>query len=359
MSSRWKTRFAAACLASAVTASVLPLARADDAPKPAAAPAAKAAPTSKADDSGKPKLLPEVNVKDIALPDLIDFLRDVDPTFQAVVAYDPGASRGEPKIQELRLKNVTTDAVMELLSQTYPQIHSSVAPSGDDKGKIYMIRVEAVPQPPGAPGMFGGPGGMGMSGGVAPGPQLPPPEVTVVHRLREIVDDIAPPNAGDAERKKALDSVVSLVQATLETGAPSPAQLRESKAKGERVPPVSLKLHEGTETLIFHGSQEQAMIVGQALESLTPRARTPDAATKTQLRQLSADIRRLQQQVSGLQQSAASHGATEGVPEGATGLPGESAPGIPGAAIPGAPGEPAGPPATTPPGRPGQPPLRK
>src|SRR4051794_31099700 len=104
-STRWKARLAAVCLASTLMASAVPVCRGADAPAPGAAGATPAAaPSTQGDDASKPKLLPEINVKDVALPDLIDYLRDLDPSFQAVVAYDPGAVRGEPKIQELRLK---------------------------------------------------------------------------------------------------------------------------------------------------------------------------------------------------------------------------------------------------------------
>jgi hypothetical protein len=180
---------------------------------------------------------------------------------------------------------------MELLSQTYPQIHSSVAPSGDDKGKIYMIRVEAGPQQQGAPGLARG-------GGGGAGPQQAPDAVTVVHRLREIVDDIAPANGGDAERKKALESIVSLVQTTLETSGlfQTPAELRETKSKGEHPNPVLLKLHEGTETLIFHGSPEQAGLVGEALATLQPR---PEDGSNA--RQLDARVRRVSDRLAALE----------------------------------------------------------
>src|SRR3954468_24195711 len=70
----------------------------------------------------RPKVLPEVNVKGIALADLIDFLRDPDPAFQAVISYAPGVEPPGPIIQELRLKNVTADSVLEVLKQAYPYL---------------------------------------------------------------------------------------------------------------------------------------------------------------------------------------------------------------------------------------------
>jgi hypothetical protein len=327
ISPHWKARLAAAVVASSLMASAAPICRAEDSAKEPATPS-----TQPAGAPGEQILLPEVNVRDVQLPDLIDFLRDVDPTFQAVIAYDPGAKRGEPTIQEMRLKNVSAEAVLELLSQTYPRITIQML-SGDKaaKHKIWTIRVGPDPRDPNGRGLPGEEGG--LFGGAPDGQQTP---VTAVHRLREIVDDIAPPNGGAAERKTALESIVSLVQATLETSGGRPGKVDR---KGD----VLLKLHEGTETLIFHGSGQQAMLVAQALETLAPRPIDADAATKLNIRQLSADLRRLQQQVATLQQSAGGHGG----PGGFAGSPDGGPPG----GVPGQVHEPT-PGGATPPGRP-------
>src|SRR4051794_12513234 len=102
----FKTRLQRVALAAALAAFTAPFTRAADPPKPDAHDAKPAAPTTSPAGEAKGKLIPELNFKDIALTDLIDFLRDVDPSFQAVIAYEPGTVRGEPTIQELRLKNV-------------------------------------------------------------------------------------------------------------------------------------------------------------------------------------------------------------------------------------------------------------
>jgi hypothetical protein len=234
-------------------ASAVPFALAQDAPKPG--------PTTATgeDESAKLRLLPEVNLQDVGLPDVIGFLRDVDPSFQAVIAYDPGATRGDPKIQELRLRNVSADAVLQLLAKTYPQI-SVEAVRDKQGGIIWSVRV----MPDNRFFDRGRGGGVGGFGGV-PRTANAPTGVTVVHRLREIVDDIAAPDAKDGDRKKALDSIVSLVQAALETDAAG------AGAKGGGKTDLLLKVHEGTEALIFHGSQDQANIVVQALDALQPR----------------------------------------------------------------------------------------
>jgi hypothetical protein len=312
-SPRWKTPLVVACLASTLTAAATPYVWAADGPT--ADPAAAAAPSSKPQDASTPKLLPEVNVKDIPLPDLIDYLRDVDPSFQAVVAYDPGANAGEPKIQELRLKNVSAESVLKLLSQTYPRISlQEVPPEKGANTKIWTVRVEADPNNPFARGGGGAAGAAGgfvpgieMAGGIGPeGQPAGATVVTAVHRLREIVDDLAPPNGGAAERKTALESVLSLVQAALETGGGGGA--KRQKAAG-----VELKLHEATETLIFHGPLEQSGIVAQALETLAPRRagerggerdRFVGSGVNTQLRQLGNDIERLRRQIAALEQQA-------------------------------------------------------
>lgn len=333
---RWKTRLAAACLASTLAGSTIPSAWAQDAHKaePVAAPPA---PSSKPQEPSNARLLPEVNVKDIPLPDLIDYLRDVDPSFQAVVAYDSGAIAGEPKIQELRLKNVSAESVLKLLAQTYPRISlQEVPPEKGANSKIWTVRVEADPFSRGAGGMPGAdPGGFAPGMGMPMGAEGQPMAavVTVVHRLREIVDDLAPPNGGPADRKTALESVLSLVQAALETSGPGGG----GGAKRQKMPGIELKLHEATETLIFHGPVEQSGIVSQTLETLAPRrdgnARDRGGAAtgvNTQLRQLSNEIERLRRQVGVLEQAAGTK--SEGGPPAAT---------PPGAAPGGLPGDPA------------------
>jgi hypothetical protein len=342
--SRWKARLAAACLASAVAASTVPSGFAQDAPKPAAA-AAGAAPavaSSQPHDPSIPMLLPEVNVKDVPLPDLIDYLRDIDPAFQAVIAYDPGAKLGEPRIQELRLKNVSAESVLKLLAQTYPRIALQEVRSETGTGaKIWTVRIEADPN---SLLGHGSGGGTQLPGGFAPEMEMPggmgqvPGVVTVVHRLREIVDDIAPPNGGPAERKTALESVLSLVQAALETGGGGGG----GGAKRQKSPGVELKLHEATETLIFHGPTEQSGIVAQALETLAPRRTGGDRdrggaapGVNTQLRQLSTEIERLRRQVGVLQQAAETKSDPGAKSEG-----GPAEPTAPGGAPGGLPGDP-------------------
>jgi hypothetical protein len=181
-------------------------------------------------------VLPEVSMKDVNFPDLVDFLRDVDPGFQVMVSYAPGVAYGTPRIQDLRLKNVTAEAVLQLLGQAYPQLTISAAPVADREGRIWSIRVERDRRADNA------------SGGEA---------TPSVWRLREAVDELVSNKGGD--RKKALDALLSLVQATLEA------------IPNEGAPPV-IKLHEATETLVFRGTREQALMVHAALDSLrTPR----------------------------------------------------------------------------------------
>jgi hypothetical protein len=278
--------------ASVLLASTAATAGAAD-PQPPNEKSPPAATTAPAGDH--PKLLPEVNVKDVPLTDLIDLLRDVDPTFQAVVSYEPGATRGQPQIQELRLRNVSVESVMKLLSESYPQINIGSV-TEDGTGKVWTIRVSHDQRQPSGP-PIGRPGGQGLFGGESGGggggvPVQEAGDVTAVFRLREIVDDLAPINGGAAGRKSALESIVSLVQTTLETGGAS----KPGGFKGAARHEATLKLHEGTETLIFHGSSEQSGLVVQALDTLQPRSEN-NRSTQAALNRLTGEINRLGQQV--------------------------------------------------------------
>jgi hypothetical protein len=232
--------------------------------QPAAAPAPKAA-----EPAGK--TLPEISLNDVGLPDIIAFLRDVDPGFQAVIAYAPGIPRGEPKIQELRLKNVTTDAVLHLLAETYPQINIEAVSAGgeDGKGRIWTIRVGRDPRVD------------ERDMALAP--------VTTVNRLREIVDSVSDNARGAAERKRAMDLVLSLVQAAVETA-------------GRDGPPAVVKLHEGTETLVFKGTPEQVNLVQQTLASLEPPKDERDAKAQQQMEAYKREIQAQQMRVEGVRQ---------------------------------------------------------
>jgi hypothetical protein len=247
-----------------------------EAKPPATQKPAAAAPAAPAE---RPMRLPEVKLEQVGFADVINFLRDVDPTFQAVVSYAPGVERGEPVIQELQLKNVTTASVLQLLAEAYPQV--SLDETGVDAGgsQIWMIRVGPDPRVP-EPTQDDG----------------PPPPVTTVHRLREIVDGLSADKADAAARKKALDGVMSVVQAALETQQAAVGGERTQR----RADAVRLSLHEATETLVFKGPHDAAELVGETLTTLLPTKREVDARNVNELDALRRENERLRAEVDAL-----------------------------------------------------------
>ena len=252
---------------------------------------AQTAPEKKA-PAGLPKggkLIPKLEIEGIPLSEVLNYLRDADPDFQAVVS-GPGAEGGGPIIQELRLKNVSAASVVQLLGATYPQIRVNALEG--DESVIWTIRVDHPEMPVGEGGGFHDgalpdPAMMGMPGGPAPAAQ----PVTTVHRLREIIDDLARDSAGAPEdRKKAREAVLSLVQATIET-------------QGGGKTPATIKLHEATETLVFKGTSLQASFVEQALGSLRPVPGDPalQNESRRELRALAAEVKELKKRLNEIQ----------------------------------------------------------
>ena len=196
-----------------------------------------------------PKLIPELKVVDVPFPELIEMLRQADPSFQVVVAYAPESDRNGPAIQELKLKNVSAESVLQLLAQTYSLEINKTAT--EDGRPIWTVRVAAPIQ---RGGLYGGSGGHDAGGSQ---------RVTTVHRLREIVDALVSDTSKAEEfRKQARDGVVSLLQTAIDTEA----------ADGRGGVKAVIKLHEPTETLVFRGTAQQAELVQATLDELSPPA---------------------------------------------------------------------------------------
>lgn len=224
--------------------STLPVRAADpapSAPNPASAPGGGA--------SQRP--ISEINFTAVSADDVMGFLRDVVPGFQAVIVRDPDVPAGEPQVT-LNLKNVTLDQFIAVLSQAYPSLEWSTAPGTT----IHVVRVHAAsgltgsklhvyslaplvsnlahptPQQPGPqPGIVPG-------GPAAPAPATDDPE----KQLQEM-------------RKRALNNVLSVIKAAL-------AQVPDGDS-------AVLQVHEETETLIFKGTASQEEAVEQVLQALS------------------------------------------------------------------------------------------
>lgn len=197
-------------------------------------------------------LIPLLEIEDMPFEQLVEHLRDLNPNFQAVVAFAPGAAPG-PTIQDLRLRNVSAPTVLRLISQTYEQVR--VEEVDEDGQRFWTVRVAPARQ------RDGGDGGGGLFGDVR-GRAGGDARVTRLFRLTEPVDDAT---RGDTTRDAAREAVMSLLQSALESDLPAPA------AKGRPGTPLPLiKLHEPTETLVFTGTEAQAGLVAEALSTLGP-----------------------------------------------------------------------------------------
>jgi hypothetical protein len=241
----------------------------------------KPAPESKKPDAKpttQPTVLPEVSLQEVSVFDAIQFLRDVDPSFQAVVAYGPGADPNKPPIiHELKLKNITADDVIAVLGEVLPFVSIDRITLND--GKLLMIRINADPN-------------------------SPEPEeareskdpTTTIYPLRAIIDNMsrnAMPRYHPADeekqfaaalteqRKQSRDAVLALVQTAIQTEG----------VKGN----VTLKVHEPTETLIFKGSKRETVLVQGALDALAPQASEPPS--DSEVKALREEVRKLRAQI--------------------------------------------------------------
>jgi hypothetical protein len=213
------------------------------APAPAAAPA-------------KPKLLPEVNFNGVSLEDVVGFLHDVDPSFQAVIVRDPDVPAEYPVIQNLKLKKVSINQLMTVLQKLFPY-DSEIIEEETGGPAVTVLRVH-------------NPEGTGLGGPVRP-------TAVQVFRLADAVDAMvvkAGKDRGDqAAMKEATGKVLSAVNALLTLQG----------AAASKAPPV-VQIHEDTQTLLVKGTAEQLTSVGALLDTLQPQPEVAKvAALKKQL----------------------------------------------------------------------------
>ncbi len=178
------------------------------------------------------KILPDVRFDEATLPQVFDFLRQADPTFQVLLSYDPGVDAGAPTITDLKLHNVTASQVLEALVSAYPQLRVDRTGERGDQA-IWTVRVS---------GMF---------------PQRSDLEpTTTVLSLRDVVARMMRDDVSIKSPKDAQHAVLSAIELALRTD-------------DTRTNP-QLLLHEPTETLIFRGTRAQAKLVQETLNALYP-----------------------------------------------------------------------------------------
>ncbi len=200
-------------------------------PKDSATPAAPVSFT------GDNPTLKEVNFHGARLSDVVAYLRQSCPRFKAVVVADPQTSDSDPTLPDIELKNIDLKQFLEVLKQTNPQL--TIDGVDGQQGPVCLFKLGAPPMAMGA-----------AFQPMAAGQSVPAAQHLQVYRLSQLIP------AGAADRAKALNDILSLVQAALEAQGPSANTL--------------MKVHEATGTLIFRGNTAQTEVVDRALQALQP-----------------------------------------------------------------------------------------
>ena len=191
--------------------------------------------------------MPDSKFSDSKLDDVLDFMKEKIPGFNAVIIRSPGASPDYPTVPHLTTKDLTVGQFLEFVKTAFPgvQIQRIDGPTTP----LFVIRIQNM----------GGPGPNTF--GFAPGPAQPTTEPTLVwvYRLNDVVNGLANAEAGTngkSDVKKATDDILSLIQAAMEQCDP-------------KNPPV-LKIHDATQTLLFKGTGKQKEVLDQVLMTLQP-----------------------------------------------------------------------------------------
>lgn len=226
-----------------------------------------APPPGRGPDAGSNGLINEITLESPTLEDVLQALHHADPTFQAVIARDPGVAPDAPPLPALRLKNVTADQVLKLLSDIRPIAFEQIEGQGTP---ICLVRVQNPVRDQGA-------------GDV--------PVNTRVYRLTEAMAGLNKPDT-PADREAALNQVLSLIKATL-------AQVEE----GAGVTPV-VQVHNETRTLIVKGTSDQLHAVEDALAAINPNR--DQVARQKQFEDREQQAKRTAMQLAQMEQQAAS-----------------------------------------------------
>jgi hypothetical protein len=219
------------------------------------APPAAAKPSGNADNP----VLNEIHFRGQNLSEAVEYLRKSCPHFQAVVVSDGEHNTSEVGLPDIDLKNIDLNQLIEVLKQTVPQL--AIDRVAGDSGTVFLFRL-STPAAVGS-GATGGRGlgpAIGVPSGYVPsvGAAAPPPPSVQVYRLGPLL----PP--GEADEKKALNDILTLVQAALEAHGSANKAL--------------MKVHEATQTLIFRGNAEQTEVVQAALKALEPTSAESERA---------------------------------------------------------------------------------
>ncbi|WP_428940226.1 hypothetical protein [Fontivita pretiosa] len=213
------------------------------------APAQQTQPTTAPTDQNLPveaRLFPGERLGNVRLDDVLDYIRDRVPDFNAVVIREAGVPDDYPTLPQLDLRNVTIGQFMTFIGESFANVSVKLVPG--PFVPLYVVQIRS--------------GGPGLPVIDAP---ARPQSIVRVYRLREITDALisqsrsatTQPADGTTARTQAISHVLSVVQAALEQA-------------GEKTQPV-LKVHEPTLTLIFKGTESQQFVLEEALRALQGR----------------------------------------------------------------------------------------
>jgi hypothetical protein len=202
--------------------------------------------------------LPELKFDNVKLDDVLAFLADVDSKFAPQLVRDPGVPADYPMIT-FRAKNITIPQFLEFLQKAYG-IESTKIPG--PVGPVYLITVAYNDR---------------VVRSLDSGAQARSGSGVHVYSISDVVQrflSLKPAGGSDAERtKQALNDVLTLVQAGL-----------EQTPQGNR---AVLKVHEGTQTLLFKGTAEQEQLISNVLATLREYNSNDVYQSNRMLRQLS------------------------------------------------------------------------
>ncbi|MGA2257083.1 MAG: hypothetical protein ABSG53_20720 [Thermoguttaceae bacterium] len=201
-------------------------------------------------------LVKEVDIKGVSLHDAIQSLESECPGFQTVIIHDPRYPDFNPVLPDMSLKNLPLSQILEVIGKSVPELRVDKVSSG--KGDVWIFRIHRT-NDAGQPTVAGRPNLAGQP-------------TVMVYRLSPLI------RSNVTDRSKALNDILSLVQAALE-------------ATASNEPPPLMKVHTATETLVFRGYPTQLEAVKCALEALQS---TPDEIRRSkQLEQAENDQARL------------------------------------------------------------------
>ncbi len=198
------------------------------------------------------RVIEEIHLEGARLSEVIEHLKEVCPGFQAIVITKSNVPATDPVLPNISLKNVKLKNVLRLLEISVPGLAYETIDDGEgNSDRITVFGVDPT--------------------------EDAPENILKIFPLRTIL-------SRSDDRRTALDETLSLLQATLEA-------IGESNS-------VSMKVHEGTETVLVRGTLEQVAAVEQAIIALTPTAEELEmgktaASSQAELEKMAAQIHQL------------------------------------------------------------------